>query len=91
MTDRSYHGDVSPGDMAGALIAAFNQGNMRCQQVGQGDKVMVQIAAREQAQSGGQGALSVTISATPTGLRWVSANSNGWAWPPRWAKLRWRH
>ena len=68
MTDRSYHGDVSPGDMAGALIAAFNQGNMRCQQVGQGDKVMVQIATREHAQAGGQGALSVTIQRNSDGV-----------------------
>jgi hypothetical protein len=47
--------------MATALIAAFNQGNLRCQQIGQGDKVMVQIATRDFAQSGGRTALAVTI------------------------------
>jgi hypothetical protein len=68
MSERSYHGDVSPGDMAGALVAAFNQGNMRCQQMGQGDRVMVQIATREHAQSGGQGAISVTIQRNADGV-----------------------
>src|SRR5712691_1542738 len=68
MTERTYHGDVAPGDLASALIAAFNQGNLRCQQVGQGDKIMVQIATRQNPQSGGQGALSVTIQRNPDGV-----------------------
>jgi predicted RNA-binding Zn-ribbon protein involved in translation (DUF1610 family) len=68
MTERTYHGDVAPADLAAALIAAFNQGNLRCQQVGQGDKIMIQIATREHAQSGGQGALSVTIQRNPDGV-----------------------
>ena len=77
MTDRSYHGDVAPGDIAAALIAAFNQGNMRCQQVGQGDKVMVQIATREHAQSGGNGALSVTIQRNADGVT-VGIGQQAW-------------
>ena len=68
MNERSYHGDVAPADLAAALIAAFNQGNMRCQQVSQGDKVMVQIATREYAQSGGSGALSVNIQRNTDGV-----------------------
>ena len=68
MSERTYHGNIVPADMATALIAAFNQGNMRCQQVGQGDKLMVQIATREHAQSGGQGALSVTIQRNTDGV-----------------------
>jgi uncharacterized Zn-finger protein len=68
MSDRTYHGDIAPADLAGALIAAFNQGNMRCQQVGQGDKVMVQIAMRDQARSGGQGALSVSMQRNADGV-----------------------
>jgi predicted Zn-ribbon and HTH transcriptional regulator len=68
MSERSYHGDIAPADLAGALIAAFNQGNMQCQQVGQGDKVMVQIAVRDHARSGGQGALSVTMQRNADGV-----------------------
>ena len=68
MSERTYHGNIVPGDMAAALIAAFNQGNMRCQQVGQGDKIMVQIATRDYAQSGGKAALSVTIQKVTDGV-----------------------
>jgi len=68
MTERTYHGGLQPTDLAAALIAAFNQGNLRCQQVGQGDKLMVQIATRDYAQSGGKGALSVTIQRNPDGV-----------------------
>ena len=28
MSERTYHGNIVPGDMATALIAAFNQGNL---------------------------------------------------------------
>jgi hypothetical protein len=68
MNERTYHGDLQPADMATALIATFNQGNLRCQQVGQGDRVMVQIATRDGAHSGGQGALSVNLQRNPDGV-----------------------
>src|SRR5258708_39679127 len=67
MTERTYHGEIKPTDLATALISTFNQGNLNCQQVGQGDKIMVQIATRQHAQSGGQGALSITIQGNPDG------------------------
>jgi hypothetical protein len=68
MSERTYHGEIVPGDMAAALMAAFNQGNMRCQQIGQGDRVMVQIATRDNARSGGKAALSVTVQKTGDGV-----------------------
>jgi hypothetical protein len=68
MNERTYHGSLRPEDMASALVAAFNQGNMRCQQVGAGDRVMVQIATREHARSGGKAALSVTIQKHEDGV-----------------------
>jgi len=68
MNERTYHGNIEPEDMAAALVAAFNQGNLRCQQVGQGDKVMVQIATRQNAQSGGKAAMSVTIQSVEDGV-----------------------
>ncbi|HLE27117.1 MAG TPA: zinc ribbon domain-containing protein, partial [Anaerolineales bacterium] len=64
---RTYHGDINPDEMAAALVAAFNQGNMRTQQVGEGDKVMVQIATR-QGGSGGKAALSITIQRVEDGV-----------------------
>ena len=68
MTERSYHGELAPADLSAALIATFNQGNLHCQQVGQGDKLMVQIATRDHPQSGGRGALSVSIQRNPDGV-----------------------
>ena len=68
MSERTYHGALDPSDVANAILAAFNQGNMRCQQLGQGDKLMVQIATRDYAQSGGRTALSVTIQKVPDGV-----------------------
>jgi len=77
MSERTYHGNIVPADMAAALVAAFNQGNMRCQQIGQGDKLMVQIATREFAQSGGKAALSITIQKVTDGVT-VSVGQHEW-------------
>ena len=68
MNQQTYHGDIQPDEMAAALVAAFHEGNMVAQQIGQGDKVMVQIAVREHAQSGGKAALSVTIQKVEDGV-----------------------
>lgn len=74
---RTYHGDISPDEMASVLVAAFNQGNMQAQQVGQGDKVMVQIATRRNAQSGGNATLSVTIQQIEDGVS-VALGQHEW-------------
>ncbi len=73
---RTYHGDIEPAEMAAAIVAAFNQGNMRAQQVGGGDKVMVQIATR-QGGSGGQAALSITIQKVEDGVS-VAMGQHAW-------------
>ncbi len=77
MSERTYHGNIVPADMATALVAAFNQGNLRCQQVGTGDKVMVQIATRDYAQSGGRTALAVTMQKVTDGVT-VSVGQGEW-------------
>jgi hypothetical protein len=77
VNQRFYHGDIEPEDMAQALVAAFHQGNMQAQQVGQGDKVMVQIATRQQARSGGKAALTVTIQKHEDGVA-VALGQHEW-------------
>lgn len=72
---RTYHGDINPTEMAAVIVAAFNQGNMRAQQVGEGDKVMVQIATR--GGSGGKAALSVTIQKVEDGVS-VAMGQHDW-------------
>jgi len=61
MDQRFYHGNLSPADIARALLAEFSRGNTHAQAVGQKENVAVQIASRPDAISGGQTALTVTI------------------------------
>ena len=68
MDQRIFHGNLKPEDIARALYARFNRGNLRTQQVGQGDKVVVQIASAQAARSGGQTALAVTLQRAQEGL-----------------------
>ena len=68
MEHRTFHGEVMPEDLARALVAEFNRGNLRAQQIGQGDRVMVQIATREGATSGGKTGLAVSIQKIEDGV-----------------------
>lgn len=68
MDRRIFHGGVTPDDIARALTAEFNRGNLRAQTIGQKDKMAVQIATSMGAMSGGQTALTVSIEATKDGV-----------------------
>jgi len=68
MERRIYHGNLKPTDIARILIAHFNRGSYRVQQLGQDDQVAVQIASTPQARSGGQTAVSVTIQSVEDGV-----------------------
>jgi hypothetical protein len=68
MEQRIYHGDLSPDDIARSLIAKFNRGNLRAQQLGSGKQIVIQIATNTQASSGGQTALSVSIQKVDDGV-----------------------
>lgn len=68
MERRFYYGKVSPNEIAQALIAAFNRGNLRAQSLGQEKQLIVQIATRPGLTSGGQTALTVQILKVPDGV-----------------------
>ncbi len=68
MERRIFHGILSPTDIAQALLAEFNQGNMRAQVLGNSDKMAVQIGTRPGTASGGQTALTVTIQKLTDGV-----------------------
>jgi predicted RNA-binding Zn-ribbon protein involved in translation (DUF1610 family) len=68
MNKRTYYGDITPADMAAALVGAFTTANLRCHQVTRGDKIIVQIATRENARSGGKAAMTVTLFAVEDGV-----------------------
>lgn len=87
MEQRTYHGDLSPDDLANALIAQFNQGNTIAQRFSQagpeqgrrGDRVIVQIGARDRRR-GVENALAVSITKTDDGVdvavgkqQWIEA------------------
>ncbi len=68
MERKILHGNLSPSDLARALIGEFNRGNFRAQQIGTNQDLIVQIVTREQATSGGKTALTVTLRAVPDGV-----------------------
>jgi hypothetical protein len=68
MDQRVYHGELTPNLLANSLVARFNRGNLRAQQIGSGKQVVVQIATRQGALSGGQTALNVNIQEIESGV-----------------------
>ena len=68
MDRRILHGNIKPTDIAQALLAEFNRGNLHAQVMGQSNKMAVQITTRMGAQSGGQTALTITIQNVEDGI-----------------------
>ena len=68
MEPRILHGNIAPQDIANFLLSQFNRGNYRAQQLGGGEKIVVQIATREIPNSGGETALTVTMQAVEDGV-----------------------
>ena len=77
MDPRIFHGELTPNDLARALIARFNQGNLRAQQFGNGNKVVVQIATPGQPASGGHTALTVSLDKVADGVA-VQIGEQSW-------------
>jgi hypothetical protein len=65
---RVFYGPIAPADIAGALVAEFDQGDLEAQQVGSGERVVVQIASRRNPTSGGRTALTVQLAAVEDGV-----------------------
>ncbi|HNT23792.1 MAG TPA: zinc ribbon domain-containing protein [Anaerolineales bacterium] len=77
MEQRIYHGTLTPNQIAQALVAKFNRSNLRAQQVGTGKQVVVQVATRPGASSGGQTAISITLQKVEDGLA-VQVGKQAW-------------
>jgi hypothetical protein len=77
METRIFHGQLTPSDLANALVAHFNRGNLRVQQIGSSEKVAVQIASAINAASGGQTALSVSFQKVEDGVA-VQVGQQAW-------------
>ena len=68
MDRRIFHGSIKPNDIAHALMAEFNRGNLHAQVISQREKTSVQIATRMGSMSGGQTALTVGIQKIEDGI-----------------------
>lgn len=68
MERRIFHGPISPSDVAQALLAEFNRGNLRAQAFGENEKMIVQIGTRQGSTSGGATALTVTLESSEDGV-----------------------
>jgi len=68
MEQRVFHGNITPADVAQALLAEFNQGNLRAQVLGESSHLTVQIATSQWSRSGGQTALAVEIQKIEDGV-----------------------
>jgi RNA polymerase subunit RPABC4/transcription elongation factor Spt4 len=68
MEKRTYHGNIIPEDIGRALVAEFDQGNLQAQMVGDGDRIVVQIASRTFRSSGGQTAVTVVLEKVEDGV-----------------------
>jgi hypothetical protein len=77
MLQRVYHGDISPKDIAQDLVAYFNRGNYIAQQLDDGDHTTVQIATRQFQSSGGQTAMTISISPIEDGVN-IQLGQQAW-------------
>ncbi len=77
MEQKIFHGQMSPGDLANALVAEFNGGGLVAQRVGEGEKIAVQVATQRRRQSGGRTAMTVVLSDHEDGVV-VSIGQQEW-------------
>jgi len=77
MERKIFHGNIKPINIAQALLAEFNRGNLRAQTLGQSDRFVVQVGTRPGAMSGGQTAMTVTIQSLEDGVM-VELGQQAW-------------
>lgn len=77
METKTYHGSIKPKDISHALIAEFNRGNLKAQQIGDDDEIIVQISTRAMRSSGGNTAITVAIKSVEDGVS-VQIGKQSW-------------
>jgi hypothetical protein len=68
MNRRIFHGNLTPSSFASALTGSFQRGNLRTQLLGDEDDLVVQIASRPDASSGGQTAVTIHLKKVEDGV-----------------------
>lgn len=77
MERRIFHGNIQPNDIAHALMAEFNRGNLLTQVVGNKERMAIQIATRMGSPSGGQTALTINLQTVEDGVM-VELGQQAW-------------
>jgi hypothetical protein len=77
MDRRIFHGNIKPNDIAHALMAEFNRGNLHAQVLGNKDKMAIQIATRLGTMSGGHTALTINLQTVEDGIM-VELGQQAW-------------
>ena len=77
METKIFHGKITPLDFAQALVGEFNQGNLRAQQIGRNQEIVVQIGTRDFRRSGGDTAMTVTLKKVDDGVA-VQIGKQSW-------------
>ncbi|HEY3475686.1 MAG TPA: zinc ribbon domain-containing protein [Anaerolineales bacterium] len=77
MERRIFHGNIKPNDVAHALMAEFNRGNLYAQVLGNKDRMAVQIGTRNGVRSGGQTALTINLQTVEDGIL-VDVGQQAW-------------
>jgi hypothetical protein len=77
MEQRIYHGNLTPADISTSLLAHFNSGNLRAQQLGNADRLIVQIGTRPGAMAGGDTTVSVVLQKVVDGVA-VQLGQQAW-------------
>jgi hypothetical protein len=68
MDKKFFHGALTPEMVSQALMAEFNQGNLRSQVLGEKGNLIVQIGSSQWSSSGGKTALTVNIQQIEDGV-----------------------
>ncbi|OGO37809.1 MAG: hypothetical protein A2W35_04650 [Chloroflexi bacterium RBG_16_57_11] len=77
MEQRIFHGEIGPSDLAEALIAEFNRGELRAQQFGDRELTAVQVSTRDRPSAGGKTALTITLRSVEDGVA-VEIGQQAW-------------
>lgn len=77
METKYYYGQITPKQVAQALVTSFNRGSLRAQILGEDDHLMVQIATQPNPSAGGATAIGVRIDAIEDGVA-ISIGQQDW-------------
>ena len=68
MTQKVYHGNITPDDLAVALQGEFNRGDLRVARSGDADKIAINISTPQSRAAGGNTSLAIVIQKHEDGL-----------------------